>query len=180
LILWKIPDSTFSHAQLAQNFAVANLIAINTTVLNLSHRLLHESLLSMQKDFQLRGTVDDVPETRDQMLAFIGESCNATTPDYNLLVAIQEALANAVVHGCGNNPSETVHCHVECNDSAIAITVRNPGPGFDVSSLPDPTSRENLAEEHGRGIFLLRSLMDEVRFEEGGRLLQMCKLRRPA
>jgi serine/threonine-protein kinase RsbW len=142
--------------------------------------LLDESLLSMQKDFQLRGTVDDVPETRDQMLAFIGESCHATTPDYNLLVAIQEALANAVVHGCGNNPSETVHCHVECNDSAIAITVRDPGPGFDVASLPDPTSMENLAEEHGRGIFLLRSLMDEVRFEEGGRLLQMRKLRRPA
>ncbi len=133
----------------------------------------------MQKDFQLRGIVDDVPETRDQMLAFIRESCHTPTQDYNLLIVIQEALANAVVHGCGNNPSQTVHCHVECSDSAIAITVRDPGPGFDVDSLPDPTSIECLAEEHGRGIFMLRSLMDEVRFEDGGRLLEMRKLRRP-
>jgi serine/threonine-protein kinase RsbW len=133
----------------------------------------------MEKDFQLRGIVDDVPETRDRMLAFIRDSCHSAAQDYNLLVAIQEALANAVVHGCGNNPSHTVHCRVECNDSDIAITVRDPGPGFDVDALTDPTSEENLAEEHGRGIFLLRSLMDEVRFQEGGRLLQMRKLSRP-
>jgi anti-sigma regulatory factor (Ser/Thr protein kinase) len=133
----------------------------------------------MEKDFQLRGIVDDVAETRDRMLAFIRESCHSTTQDYNLLVAIQEALANAVVHGCGNNPSCTVHCRVECNDSDIAITVHDPGPGFDVDSLTDPTSEENLAEEHGRGIFLLRSLMEKVRFQAGGRLLQTRKLRRP-
>jgi serine/threonine-protein kinase RsbW len=134
----------------------------------------------MEKNFQLRGIVDDIPETRDQMVSFIRESCHNAPQDYNLLVAIQEALANAVIHGCGNNPSQMVHCQVDCTDSAIAITVRDPGPGFDVASLPDPTSMENLAEEHGRGIFLLRSLMDEVRFEDGGRLLQMRKLRRPA
>jgi serine/threonine-protein kinase RsbW len=73
-----------------------------------------------------------------------------------------------------------VHCRIECTDSAIAITVRDPGPGFDVSSLPDPTSKDNIEVEHGRGIFLLRSLMDEVHFEEGGRLLQMRMLRRSA
>lgn len=134
----------------------------------------------MEKDFQLRGIVDDVPETRDQMLSFIRESCRATSQDYNLLIVIQEALANAVVHGCGNDPSQIVHCRIECDDSSIAITVRDPGPGFDVASLPDPTSEENLASEHGRGIFLLRSLMDEVCFEEGGRLLQMRKLRKHA
>jgi serine/threonine-protein kinase RsbW len=134
----------------------------------------------MEKHFQLRGIVDDIPEVRDQMLSFIRESCHNAQQDYNLLVAVQEALANAVVHGCKNDPSQIVHCHVECNDSAIAITVRDPGLGFDVTSLPDPTSSEHVAEEHGRGIFLLRSLMDEVCFEDGGRQLQMRKLRRPA
>jgi len=134
----------------------------------------------MQKHFQLRGTIDEIPETRDQMLSFIRESCHNASQDYNLLVAVQEALANAIVHGCKNDLSQIVHCRVECNESAIAITVRDPGPGFDLASLPDPTSVENVAEEHGRGIFLLRSLMDEVCFEDGGRQLQMRKLRRPA
>ena len=134
----------------------------------------------MEKHFQLRGTIDEIPDARDQMLSFIRASCHNAPQDYNLLVAVQEALANAVVHGCKNDPSQIVHCRVECDDSAIAITVRDPGPGFDLQSLPDPTSTEHVAEEHGRGIFLLRSLMDEVRFEDGGRQLQMRKLRRPA
>jgi serine/threonine-protein kinase RsbW len=134
----------------------------------------------MEKHFELRGTVDDVPETRDQMLSFIRENCHTATPDYNLLVAIQEALANAVVHGCRNDPTQIVRCRVECSESDITITVRDPGSGFNVTSLPDPTSEGNVAEEHGRGIFLLRSLMDEVCFEDGGRQLQMRKLRRPA
>jgi serine/threonine-protein kinase RsbW len=132
----------------------------------------------VEKDFELRGTVDEVPEIRDQMLSFIRESCRIPSPDYNLLVAIQEALANAVVHGCRNDPTQIVRCRVACSDSNIEITVRDPGPGFDVDSLPDPTSGDNVAADHGRGIFLLRSMMDEVRFEEGGRLLQMKKLRR--
>ncbi len=134
----------------------------------------------MERDFELRGTVDDVPEARDQMLDFIRENCPTATPDYNLLVAIQEALANAVIHGCRNDPTQLVRCRVECSESDIAITIRDPGSGFDVASLPDPISGENVAGEHGRGIFLLRSLMDEVCFEDGGRQLQMRKLRRPA
>ena len=134
----------------------------------------------MERDFELRGTVDDVPEARDQMLDFIRESCHNAPQDYSLLVAVQEALANAVIHGCRNDPAQLVRCRVECSESHIAITIRDPGSGFDVASLPDPTSGENVAGEHGRGIFLLRSLMDEVCFEDGGRQLQMRKLRRPA
>lgn len=134
----------------------------------------------IEKEFELCGTVDEVPDIRDQMLSFIRESCAAGSPDYNLLVAIQEALANAVVHGCRNDPTQIVRCRVECSESDVSITVCDPGPGFDVDSLPDPTAEENVASDHGRGIFLLRSLMDEVRFEEGGRMLRMKKLRRSA
>jgi serine/threonine-protein kinase RsbW len=171
-----------SSVSLRKNLHSGNSIPLNTCSIHfLCTFAIRNLLLFMEKHFQLRGIVDEIPETRDQMLSFIRESChNAPAKDYNLLVAVQEALANADVHGCKNDPSQIVHCSVECNDSAIAITVRDPGPGFDLASLPDPTSTENVAEEHGRGIFLLRSLMDEVCFEEGGRLLQMRKLRRPA
>jgi serine/threonine-protein kinase RsbW len=170
-----------SSASLRKNLHSENSIPLNMCSIHFLCTFAIRNLrLFMEKHFQLRGIVDEIPETRDQMLSFIRESCHNATQDYSLLVVVQEALANAVVHGCKNDPSQTVHCSVECNDSAIAITVRDPGPGFDLASLPDPTSTENVAEEHGRGIFLLRSLMDEVCFEDRGRLLQMRKLRRPA
>lgn len=134
----------------------------------------------MGKDFELHGNISDVPEIRDQMLAFIRDSCASGRPDYSLLIAIQEALANAVVHGCRNDPTQTVRCRVECNEHDIEITIHDPGPGFDVNAISDPTLEENVAAEHGRGIFMMRSLMDDVRFEDGGRKLQMTKLRHSA
>ena len=132
----------------------------------------------MEKDFQLRGSIEDIPGTRDQIVDFIRECGHTDRPDYNLLVAVQEALANAVVHGCRSDPTKVIRCHVKCDHAGISISVHDPGPGFDVRSLGDPTAEDALCREHGRGIFMLRSLMDEVRFENGGRSLEMRKMRR--
>jgi serine/threonine-protein kinase RsbW len=91
-------------------------------------------------------------------------------------LALQEALANAVVHGCGNDPSKSVHCRRNCDpDGRISIIVSDPGPGLDLSRLPDPMLSSNLYEGHGRGIYLIRQLMDDVRFERGGSEIRMWK-----
>jgi len=91
-------------------------------------------------------------------------------------LALQEALANAVVHGCGNDPSKNVHCRLNCDgEDRILIIVSDPGPGLDMSSLASPMVGENLYQDHGRGIYLIRQLMDDVRFERGGSEIQMWK-----
>jgi anti-sigma regulatory factor (Ser/Thr protein kinase) len=91
-------------------------------------------------------------------------------------LALQEAVANAIRHGCHNDPSKQVQCCVTCDDAGqIMIVVRDPGSGFDVAAVPDPLDPKNQLKPSGRGIFLINGLMDEVGFADGGREVQMMK-----
>src|SRR5258706_13081523 len=91
-------------------------------------------------------------------------------------LALQEALSNAVVHGCGNDPTKQVRCRVKSDPQGrIAIIVTDPGPGFSPGLVPDPRKDENLHADHGRGVYLIRQLMDEVHFERRGSEITMWK-----
>jgi serine/threonine-protein kinase RsbW len=90
-------------------------------------------------------------------------------------LAVQEALANAVVHGCNNDASKTVLCELSRDDHGrVLIVIADPGPGFDISAAPKPVVQD-VYNDHGRGVFLIRQLMDEVSFERGGSIIQMWK-----
>jgi serine/threonine-protein kinase RsbW len=91
-------------------------------------------------------------------------------------LAVQEALVNAVVHGCNSDPSKEVRCRLQSDPNGrIVITVTDPGPGFSPDLLSDPKRRENLYADHGRGVYLIRRLMDEVSFERPGNEIRMWK-----
>ena len=91
-------------------------------------------------------------------------------------LALQEALANAVVHGAKEDPSKTVECLVACEQHrGVLIIVRDPGEGFDPKTIPACTMGENLYSNHGRGIFLINQLMDEVKFHKNGTEIHMVK-----
>lgn len=91
-------------------------------------------------------------------------------------LSLQEALANAVVHGAKEDPTKTVECLVACdNDRGVLIIVRDPGEGFDPKAIPRCTVGENLYSNHGRGIFLINQLMDEVQFRKNGTEIHMVK-----
>jgi serine/threonine-protein kinase RsbW len=91
-------------------------------------------------------------------------------------LAVQEALANAVVHGCNNDPSKQVRCRLKSDPNGrIVIIVTDPGPGFSPDRVSDPKRRENLHADHGRGVYLIRELMDEVHFERGASEIRMWK-----
>lgn len=91
-------------------------------------------------------------------------------------LALQEALANAVVHGAKEDPSKIVECLVACDEQrGILIIVRDPGSGFDPGAIPSCTMGENLYSNHGRGIFLINQLMDEVQFRKNGTEIHMVK-----
>jgi serine/threonine-protein kinase RsbW len=91
-------------------------------------------------------------------------------------LALQEALANAVVHGAKEDPRKVVECLVACDEQrGILIIVRDPGEGFDPGAIPTCTMGENLFSNHGRGIFLINQLMDEVRFRKNGTEIHMVK-----
>ena len=91
-------------------------------------------------------------------------------------LALQEALANAVRHGCGGDPTKRVQCCVTHDDAGqVVIVIRDPGAGFDAVAVPDPLAGDNMFKPSGRGIYLINRLMDEVRFADEGREIRMRK-----
>ncbi len=91
-------------------------------------------------------------------------------------LALAEALANAVVHGAKADPSKVIECDVVCNeDQSMLIVVRDPGNGFDPANIPNPVRGESVYSDHGRGIFLINQLMDEVKFLKNGTEIHMIK-----
>jgi anti-sigma regulatory factor (Ser/Thr protein kinase) len=93
-------------------------------------------------------------------------------------LALQEALANAIRHGCAGDATRQVQCCINVDRSGeILIVVRDPGPGFECSTVADPLAPENILKPSGRGIFLINQLMDEVDFRDGGREVLMRKRR---
>ena len=118
----------------------------------------------------------------DQLMRFIrvcsGRFDTASESDDEIEIAIREALANAVIHGNRENPEKKVYVTCHCNmDGEVQITVRDEGQGFDYCAILDPTVPERLLLTHGRGLHLMRALMDEVTFEENGTIVRMRKRR---
>ncbi len=82
-----------------------------------------------------------------------------------LLIATTEAVNNGILHGNKRDPQKRVTLTCQANHSSLVVTVQDEGPGVDPEKLPDPLAEENLLRENGRGVFLMRSLMDSVEFE---------------
>jgi len=100
----------------------------------------------------------------------------AAGKEFEIETALREALANAILHGCQNDPAKKVQCCVSCDEErGLLIVVRDPGTGFNPVAVPDPLHGENVYSNHGRGIFLINQLMDEVRFERNGTEIHMRK-----
>jgi len=81
-----------------------------------------------------------------------------------IALAVREAAVNAVLHGNRYDPNKRVTVAFESIPDSLTITVRDEGPGLDTRLIPDPLAPENLLKQSGRGIFLIRAFMDEVRF----------------
>jgi len=87
---------------------------------------------------------------------------------FNLRVALAEALANAITYGNQLDPAKLVRVRVLLDAEVVHIHVSDDGDGFDPDSVPDPTTPERLEAENGRGLFVLRRLVDHISFNEKG------------
>ncbi|MDD2982064.1 MAG: ATP-binding protein [Crocinitomicaceae bacterium] len=91
----------------------------------------------------------------------------------NILIAVTEAVNNAVIHGNSFNTDSSVRVDVIQLDKQLCFCVSDEGKGFDYDNLPDPTAPENIEKESGRGIFLIRNLADDVIFDNGGSVVNL-------
>ena len=81
-------------------------------------------------------------------------------------MAVREAMINAVMHGNGYSPEKRVKLSFEQSGDNLVITIRDEGQGMDPENIPDPLAPENLMKQSGRGIFLMRAFMDDVKFRK--------------
>ncbi len=95
---------------------------------------------------------------------------------FNFRVCLTEALANAMIYGNRRDPSKRVRVEVFVHGNRLRARVTDQGDGFNPDRLPDPTAPANLRKEGGRGIFLMRKLMDEVHFNERGNAVTLVLL----
>jgi serine/threonine-protein kinase RsbW len=109
----------------------------------------------------------------EEAVAYVMQRCAACGDDppklrLNLRVGLTEALANAMLYGNGRDPSKRVRVEVAFQESAITARITDEGRGFDPHCIADPTLPANRAKPVGRGIFLMRKLLDEVYFNDCG------------
>ncbi len=93
----------------------------------------------------------------------------------NIPLACDEAITNAIMHGNGSDPEKKVSIQIYISSSRIKIRIMDQGEGFDASKIADPREGENLLRPSGRGVYLMRSIMDRVDYKEGGRVLELEK-----
>lgn len=159
------------------------------TVVELQHALDHVQRLSgllpacsaCKLDVTIPANLNAISGVVDGVMQIAREMKCAGGNEYEVQLALSEALSNAIIHGCNNDPSKKVECCVACTESSeIVIVVRDPGEGFVPAAVPNPLAGENVHATHGRGIYLINQLMDEVSFERNGAEIRMSKAATPS
>jgi serine/threonine-protein kinase RsbW len=130
--------------------------------------------LLVKLDVTLPGDVKAIPPFIEKVMAVVKEMGCAAGREFEIELALDEALVNAIKHGSAYDPLKQIQCCVACDHTrGMLIIVRDPGPGFDPATIPSPVAGQNLFSTGGRGIYLINQLMDEVRFEKGGTEIHM-------
>jgi serine/threonine-protein kinase RsbW len=120
--------------------------------------------------------IKDISPVVDRLMRLIEGSHCITGEEHAVELALREALSNAVVHGNRLDAHKLVHVRCRCKvGKEISLIVSHQGQEFDAHNVPDSVAPENLEAEHGRGIWLMKSVMDEVSFQQRGTEIHMCK-----
>ena len=132
--------------------------------------------LTVRFEFTITARIDAITPVVDAIMRLVREMGCAAGKEFEVEMALREALANAILHGARNDPLKQVQCIVACDETrGMLLVVRDPGRGFDPAALPSPIHGQNIFSEHGRGLYLINQLMDDVRYEKGGTEIHMVK-----
>jgi serine/threonine-protein kinase RsbW len=114
--------------------------------------------------YTLDSTLDSVNHAESKAQEVAARAGFSEDDQYNIAMAVREAAVNAVLHGNARDPQKKFFVAYETTENALVITITDQGSGLDPRSIPDPLAPENLMKGSGRGIFLIRAFMDEVKF----------------
>jgi serine/threonine-protein kinase RsbW len=123
----------------------------------------------------LRSEVAAISPLVDKLMRLVRKCGRVPERDSDVEMALREALANAVIHGNQANTRKHVRVRFCCKRDEVSIAVKDEGRGFDANKIADPTAPKNRESVHGRGNYLMKALMDEMRLEAGGVVVRMRK-----
>ena len=131
-------------------------------------------------ELSLPSRIETVEKAANVVADFVGRSGISEEAAYGIDMAVREAVTNAVVHGNQQDEHKVVELTLKSLPEAVEITVQDRGQGFNPEDVPDPTEVENILKTSGRGIFFMRTFMDEVTWSirpDGGTTVRMLKRR---
>lgn len=164
------PGKELSNSDVQGAFVEALTAKPEHVELNKILPFLHERIaFKMPSDLAYLDGVLDYLNERMLKLGIIGPG------DSELLIALDEAIVNAIKHGNKCDPRKAVHVIAEFNADGARFTVADEGPGFAREKVPDPTDPCRLLEPSGRGLLLINHIMDEVCHNQAGNRLEMFK-----
>ena len=124
--------------------------------------------------------IETVAAAAAAVAEFMSRSGISDDAAFGIDMAVREAVTNAILHGNRQDDNKTVDIVLKSSPDAVEISVHDQGPGFNPEDVPDPTAKENILKASGRGIFFMRTFMDEVDWSirpEGGTTVRMLKRR---
>jgi serine/threonine-protein kinase RsbW len=131
-------------------------------------------------ELSLPSRIETVATAAAAVAEFVSRTGVSEDAAFGIDMAVREAVTNAVVHGNSQDEDKVVDIVLRSSPDAVEISVHDQGPGFNPNEVPDPTVDENILKTSGRGIFFMRSFMDEVDWflpPEGGTTVRMLKRR---
>ena len=131
-------------------------------------------------ELSLPSRIDTVATAAAAVAEFVNRSGISEEAAFGIDMAVREAVTNAVLHGNRQDETKTVDVTLKSSPDAVEISVHDQGAGFNPDDVPDPTAAENILKSSGRGIFFMRTFMDEVDWSirpGGGTTVRMVKRR---
>jgi len=126
-----------------------------------------------EKTFTFSSKIENI-NIVEQFIDEITETYSVGEEHYgNILIALTEAVNNAISHGNRRDESKQVHFTFKPSQDQLVFIIEDEGPGFDYNNLPDPTAPENIEQPNGRGVFLMKHLADEIEFDETGSRVEL-------
>jgi len=130
--------------------------------------------LRVKIDINLSADLNKLSDVVEGVLAMLKAMDCGCGKEFELEISLREALANAIIHGCHNDPCKKVQCTVACDEvRGLLIVIRDPGEGFDPAKVSSPLVGQNIYSDHGRGVYLINQLVYKVKYEKGGTEIHM-------
>ncbi len=129
----------------------------------------------MDKRIIIESDLDNIKHAVDQIKNMLEQIGTDESDIFDIRLCLEEALINAIKYGNKFDKTKKVQIDFNYKDAKVTLSVEDNGRGFNLSSIPDPTSDENILRGSGRGVFLIKHLMDELKSNEQGNRLTMIK-----